>query len=138
MSDKLSPMQEQLLGQASNILQSVTDTVSKAADFASAQVPDIALQYVTYGRASATALEFFLLLCVLLFAYLCIFVGMLNVRKMKDTYSSWSTERFMATMAGGAGLLFSTTFFMINLPNFFMVWFAPKVWLIKEIVNLVK
>lgn len=133
MSDKLSPMQEQLLAQASNILQSVTDTVSKAADFASSQVPDIALQYVTYGRASTTAFIVIGLLFLLAAWWLAFRVSIKNVYNMGADGRAFSGI-FGGTLAIFAGL--ATVFANIN--SFLMVWFAPKVWLIKEIVHLVK
>lgn len=134
MSDKLSPMQEQLLGQASDILQSVTDTVSKATNFAAEQIPDIALQYVAYGRAIETTL---VLLGVLIMAAALTAGYQLvvkNALKFSETEANWfiSVLFVLPTFATGA-LVFGG-----NLSQFFMVWVAPKVWLIKELVNLVK
>lgn len=133
MSDKLSPMQEQLLGQASNILQSVTETVSKAADFASSQVPDIALQYVTYGRASASAF------IVVGFLFLLAAWWMVFRVCIKDVYKMSADGRAFIGIFGGILSTFGgLTILFANINNFLMVWFAPKVWLIKELVNLVK
>lgn len=133
MSDKLSPMQEQLLGQASNILKSVTETVSKATDFAAAQVPDIALQYVAYGRASST-LTVLLSIATLVF----VFWVLINVC-FRNKYKIDSDVR---VFGGFLTLLFVGTpalvIFATNINQMIMVWLAPKVWLIRELVNLVK
>ena len=134
MSDKLSPMQEQLLGQASNILQSVTDTVSKATDFAATQLPDIAVQYVAYGRAFETTLVLsgILIMAVVVAAAYQLVVK--NVFKFSESEANWFilVLFLLPTFIAGAVVFFG------NLAHFFMVWVAPKVWLIKELVQLVK
>ena len=133
MSDKLSPMQEQLLGQASSILQSVTDTVSKASTFAAEQLPDIAVQYVAYGRASATAFIVMGLLFLLVSWWLVFKVSIMNVYKMG------SDGRAFAGIFGGMLFAFAGLAVVIsNVNNFLLSWLAPKVWLIKELVQLVK
>lgn len=134
MSDKLSPMQEQLLGQASSILQSVTDTVSKASTFAAEQLPDIALQYVAYGRATMTTLVLLGVLGLIAFWWVVIQVCFKNKYGMKDSEGR-AFMGFLATMVLGVP---SFVILAVNLSDFFMVWVAPKVWLIKELVHLVK
>lgn len=133
MSDKLSPMQEQLLGQASNILKSVTETVSKATDFAAAQVPDIALQYVAYGRASST-LTVLLSLAALVFVFWVLtnvcFKNRYKIDPDGRAFGGFLTLLFVGTPA--------LVIFATNINQMIMVWLAPKVWLIKELVNLVK
>lgn len=134
MSDKLSPMQEQLLGQASSILQSVSDTVSKATDLAAAQLPDIAMQYVAYGRATTTTLVLIGLIGMIAFWWVVIQVCYKNKFGMKDTEARAFTG-FFATLFLGCP---SFVMVSVNLNDFFMTWLAPKVWLIKELVHLVK
>lgn len=134
MSDKLSPMQEQLLGQASSILQSVSDTVSKATDLAAAQLPDIAMQYVAYGRVSNTLTVLLAVAMIALTSWIVVVVCFLNKYKMRETegrmFIGFLTTAFMGVP--------SVIVFCHNISEMIMVWMAPKVWLIKELVNLVK
>lgn len=134
MSDKLSPMQEQLLDQASNILSSVSETVSKATDFAAAQLPDIAMQYVAYGRASSTFLVLLSVLGFLLLGWIIVSVCFNNKYNIRDT-DARGFIAFISTVLIGVP---SFVLFAVNITTMFMSWVAPKVWLIKEIVGLVK
>jgi hypothetical protein len=49
-------MNEQLQVQMASILASIQEATGKASDFAMGQLPDIAQQYLTYGRVSNLAL----------------------------------------------------------------------------------
>lgn len=148
MSKDLSPMQEQLLGQASNILTALSNSVEKATDFtvnaatkageiAAQQIPDIALQYVAYGRASATVIELFGVITMAVGLWLIIFVACLNKFKMADRYG-WADGRIAAVFSGVLLTIIGLTSTLGNLSEFLMVWIAPKVWLMREIVHLVK
>lgn len=145
MSDKLSPMQEQLLSQASNILQAVSDSVGKAADFtvdaatkagnfAATQIPDIAYQYIAYGRASTTAAFIFGVLGVILLTWIIVAVCFNNKYNIKDT----EARGFIAFLSSAFIGIPSFGFVFVHFNDMIMVWFAPKVWLIREIVHLVK
>ena len=134
MSEKLSPMQEQLLGQASSILQSVTDTVSKASTFAAEQLPDIAVQYVAYGRVSSTFLVLFGALGFVLLGWIIVSVCFKNKYDIRGT-DNRGFIAFISTMLIGIP---SLILFAGNINTMFMSWVAPKVWLIKELVQLVK
>jgi hypothetical protein len=59
----LSPMQNELLRRADSIFDSISNTVSKASDLAiqggkavAEQIPDIAFQYIAYGRVANTVI----------------------------------------------------------------------------------
>ena len=54
MNKDLSPLQQELLTRADNIFSSISDVVGKTTTFAAEQIPDIALQYVAYGRVIST------------------------------------------------------------------------------------
>ena len=133
MSD-VTPMQQQLLSQASNILQSITETVSKASEFAAEQIPDIALQYVAYGRVSSTAYILISLLGIILAAWTIVQVGFKNRYKMRDPEARAFTSFLVSFFIGVP----SIAIFFHKLNGFFMVWVAPKVWLMRELVELVK
>lgn len=47
-------MQQEMLSRADAIFRYVGETVAKATDFASQQVPDIATQFIVYSRATST------------------------------------------------------------------------------------
>lgn len=134
MSDKLSPMQEQLLGQASNILQSVSDTVSKATDLAAAQLPDIAMQYVTYGRVSSTVMVLIGLVGFIFLGWVIFSVCFKNKYDIRGA-DNRGFIAFISTVVFGIP---SFICFAGNINTMIMSWVAPKVWLIKEIVGLVK
>lgn len=129
MANKLSPMQEQVLQRADSIFASISAGVAKAGEFASEQIPDIAMQYVMFGRAYNTTavLGSLLLIAIYLFA----------VRK---AYKTGKDEiLFPVGMLGGfVTTITAIPIFLTHIKSFLLVWFAPKIWLITEIVSLVK
>lgn len=137
-NDQLTPLQQQLLDRADSIMDSIATTVDKASTFAAEQVPDIALQYVAFGRASISA---YMAISVVVFCvafWLCIRVGIMNSRGYPIDNYSWDERRTGATIFGGALGIVSIIVFFVNLNHFIMVWVAPKIWLINEIARLVK
>lgn len=137
-NEALTPLQQQLLDRADSIMDSIATTVSKASTFAAEQVPDIALQYVAFGRATLSA---YLAIAIVLFCvafWLCIRVGIMNSRDYPVDSYSWDDRRIGATIFGGGLGVVSIITFLVNLNNFIMVWVAPKIWLINEIARLVK
>ena len=139
VADGLSPLQHELLARADSIMASISTTVDKASNFAAEQVPDVALQYVAFGRASTTAYVAIGLLILLVGLYLVVRIGLMNSRKMPDVYTgSWAEERGISLFFGIFISIVGAVTFLSNLSIFLMVWFAPKVWLLQEIVHLVK
>lgn len=128
-------MNEELQKKLVEILSSIQEAAKAGGDFAMSQLPDIAQSYLTYGRitsTSATLLSFVLFLCCL-YAFLW---GIFS--KGKDHYGGMAEGRSVAIMAGcffGAGTLTAT---WINASTAMLVWFAPKVWLLKEIARMLK
>lgn len=132
MADKLSPMQEQLLQRADSIFASISAGVAKASDFASEQIPDIAIQYVAFGRAYSTAV---MVLCIV---YLIAWtVSMYKLIKSENN-DSIIPVAILVAIFGGAASIATVIMLFVNMKSFFLVWFAPKIWLITEIVKLVK
>lgn len=90
---------------------------------AQVQAIDIAMQYIAFGRAYHTS-------AVLVGAILSALI-------------LWSTIKF-AKKTEGASLLFNfahmftVPIFLVNFKDMLMAWFAPKVWLIMEMTELVK
>lgn len=130
MKENLTPLQTELLARADAIFASVSTAVSKATNFASEQIPDIALQYVAYGRAYLTT---YVILSI---------VGIIgSVIVIKKTYfedAFIEFGRFMLCFGSVLVFVASVVLMLTNINTFMMVWFAPKVWLITELVHLVK
>jgi hypothetical protein len=135
----LSPIQTELLRRADSIFDSVAQTVNQAKDFAAEQIPDIALQYVSWGRGYLTAYMVIATILLIVGIYWLIRISILNSRNLpNDRYHEPHTVRILSGLGGGIMICASTITILINLKEFMMVWFAPKVWLITEIVKLVK
>lgn len=125
-AETLTPLQQALLSRADAIMDSVSKTVDKASQFAADQVPDIAMQYVAYGRASTTVylaigLVFLILACLMWFRWL--------PKADDDTKVGYFAGGFFTCIIGLAATL-------SHLDTFIMVWFAPKIYLINEIARL--
>lgn len=130
MADKLSPLQEQLLQRADSIFNSISTGVAKATDFASEQIPDIAIQYVAFGRAYSTAI---LMACAIF-----VIAWALYMHKLIRSNTDNEPQIMIVGVIGGIGSLVSVLTATENMKDFFLVWFAPKIWLITEIVKIVK
>jgi len=130
-------MNEQLQSKLVEILAGIQSATKAAGDFALEQLPDIAQQYVAYGRMSATAhlIVFSVLVAAALYVFLA--KGLLN-KTEKNEYGHWKDGRMAASLGGGfiSFLLGGIALTQVN--NFLLVWFAPKVWLLKEIASLIK
>ncbi len=117
-------MEKELQGKLVEILSSIQAATGKASDFAMEQLPDIAQSYVVYGRVYATA---------------CIAFGALSFIAML-----WAGNRFSRSSEGGSwiaaafGSMVPLMIFLTTFSEMLMVWFAPKVWLLKELAQLVK
>lgn len=138
VSDKLTPLQQALLDRADNIMDSIATTVNKASAFAADQVPDIALQYVAFGRASLTTYMIIALMLLIIGLWLAVRVAIMNSRQYPEDSYSWDDRRTGAMISGLAMSVMGVAVFLHNLNNFIMVWVAPKIWLINEISHLVK
>lgn len=117
-------MKEELQSKLVEILTSIQTATGKAADFAVEQLPDIAQSYVVYGRVHTTTC---VVSAVLIFGAL-VWVG--------NRYSKPSEGMSWLGAAFGAVVPFLTVLF--NFSDMLLVWFAPKVWLLKELAQLAK
>lgn len=121
-------MNAELQSKLTEILSAIQTGVGKAADFTMEQVPDIAWQYVMYGRAVYTV-GFVVSLAIT--AVVTIWL----IRAIRDEQGQLCECAFPAALIAlplsvvGTAMLFPTTM---------LVWFAPKVWLLKEIARLLK
>lgn len=132
-------MKEELNSKLVEILTSIQTAAGKASDFALEQLPDIAQSYVMYGRAVSLAHAAVLLL-----------IGGVLLKYSHWAYKNpWNTSGYsfeqgrlrgdsnyiaMIAPAIVGGLFVITALLSFD----YLVWFAPKVWLLKELATLIK
>lgn len=132
-------MKEELQGKLVEILTSIQSAAGKASDFAMEQLPDIAQSYVVYGRAVTTARSLFLIglavACFMICRYA--FKNPWNISDYSwDQGKKRSDSNHIVIWFAG---VFGGFFAMLSFATFdFLVWFAPKVWLLKEIAGMLK
>lgn len=137
MADKLSPMQEELLKRADSIFGAISTAVGQAKDLAVEQLPDIAYQFIAYNRAYLTFIVLFTIVGWAGFQALCIWYNNKSCRLQKinqwdfDQWAPWFIGTFVTTAFFGI-------IFLNNVKDLFMVWFAPKIFLIEHLIQLVK
>ena len=132
-------MKEELQLKLVEVVTSIQAAAGKAGEFALTQLPQIAQEYVIYGRVKTAVLTLLLLLlggillCAAVWAY-----------KKPWNSSPYSIDREKLRSESnyvviGFGTAFGTLFTVIAILSFdYLVWFAPKVWLIKELANLIR
>lgn len=134
-------MNEELQHKLTEILSAIQSATGKAADFTLSQLPDIAQSYVSYARTTATidAIVWSSIFgCAL---YVSIVKGFKNVEAVeKDGWSKgeWLAERILAAGVGAMTAVVSAACAFGAISHAALVWIAPKVWLLKELGNLVK
>lgn len=143
--DGLSPMQREVLERVDSIFGAISNTVNKAGELTakggevlSEQLPDIAYQYVAFGRAVSTAAILLGIVLTWIGYHLFWNIACRNSRNLPDELYEWHNGRVFSLIVGLIGIVagFLTTVF--NTKGFLLVWFAPKLWLILEIIELVK
>lgn len=122
-------MNEQLQAKLIEILTQIQAATKAAGDFALEQLPDIALQYIMYGRAMHT---FGFSLGII--AFIVFIINTIIVMRKDKQYLDATTNFIIAIIS----MLSSLVLLGINTSQFMLVWFAPKVWLLTEITRLLK
>ena len=125
-------MKEELQGKLVEILGSIQSGVEKAGSFALEQLPDIAMQYLAFGRMYSTAV-----FLAILWVTVWLFKVGTNARKASKKNEYTAEEDFIVAFSF-IGVFMGFFILLIELKNLIMVWAAPKVWLIKEIAGLIK
>lgn len=125
-------MKEEMQDKLVEIMTSIQAAVGKAADFAVEQLPDIAQSYIMYGIAWNTAA---LIILAALSALSCVMIYRGVLAFKRDEYSYSGT---VLVLLGGFGAATFGGLFVAQLQTTLLVWFAPKVWLIKELATLIK
>lgn len=124
-------MNEQLQGKLVEILSGIQEGVRAAGTFAMEQLPEIAQQYVLYGRVLAT---FWMVLGAAFLIYTTVAV----VKCLKYAREEREDFAFAFGFSAAVSAIVGMMFVCVNVASFSLVWFAPKVWLLKEIASLVK
>lgn len=126
-------MNEEFQNKLGLILDLIVKGMTTVGDFVMEQLPDIAQQYVIYGRAWNTALLIFLAIIMAIWLW--------NFHKI---YFSKRSGSFGEDAKRGMAM-FSFIMCITVVPATYMyakdttlVWFAPKIWLIQEAADLVK
>lgn len=121
-------IEQKLLEQASGILEAITTAVRQAKDLAIEQLPDIAYQYIAFNRAYLTTV-FVISTIIAIVAFIWIW------------YKETHCESYQNGQYGLFGMLvlIPTAFTsFVTMKSVFMVWLAPKIFLIEELVHLIK
>jgi hypothetical protein len=124
------------------ILNSLHQAVAKTSDFALDQLPDVVNSYLLYARVLETLESL---------VWACVFVLMLWLLVKKVIYNkqwveripytqdtAWPVERGLSLVFCAACLVISFLLCFFQLKDFFLVWLAPKVYLLMAISNLIK
>jgi hypothetical protein len=127
-------MENDLKAKLAEILTDIADNVGQLKDFAVEQLPDVAQQYIVYGRVLETAV--FLIVCTLniVMIKICIW-GAKQIRTKGDNSGPLEV---MSLILGGFASLFLITVLFCQIKPFLMVWLAPKIYLIQGISSLIK
>lgn len=133
-ADSASGLGSELLKRADKVTEWATNGISKVADAAYDQAVDIATQYIHFGMAINT-------LCILISIAVFSFGVWLAVkaknyknedlRKQNDVTAGLLCSS--ALTAGIGALIFS-----LNIRDTLLVYFAPKIWIMKEMAILIK
>lgn len=154
--DGLSPMQREVLERVDSIFGAIGNTVNKGTDMVgkgidkagelaakggevlSEQLPDIAYQYVAFGRAVNTAAILLGIVLAWIGYHLFWNIACRNSRNLPNSSGEWHSGRVVSFIFGLVGIIAGFLTVVFNAKEFLLVWFAPKMWLILEIVELVK
>ena len=134
-------MKEQLQDKLVEVLTAMQVAAGQAKDFTLAQLPDIAQSYVVYGRIVAV---------LTVFGWATVLTAALLVARWfwkNPSYSTYSWDHDKKIRSGDSwfalgvcGVIGGVFFFglYLSLTSGALVWFAPKVWLLKEIAGMLK
>ena len=139
MTDKLTPIQQELLNRADSIFAYVGEAAAKAADFAGREVPDIALQYIAYNRVYLSVIVGLAFVVLALHQFLMIRFCLAKDKHF-DTSGRYNDDGHWMLYIVTSIFIWLGTIIVIfgNIKDLIMVWVAPKIFLIEHIVHLVK
>lgn len=120
-------MNDELQKHVADLLLMLKNGIEKGSQVAGEQLPDLAMQYVLWGRVYMT---FMSVASVSVAAFIAYRANKLAKEEDIDPFYVW--------MLAGGCIAICLTPLMATLPETLMVWFAPKVWLLKEIAQVLK
>lgn len=123
-------MKEELQTKLVEILGSIQTAAGKAGDFAMTQLPDIAQQYVVYGRATTTIMT--------VLGLMVMGATFVAGKKAWNYFLKEGDDPFPVVIFGVIGFALGGMMVASNGSQALLVWLAPKVWLLKEIATLIK
>ena len=118
------------------ILSQIQAGVIKASDFAMTQLPDIAQQYIVYGRVKSIVVFMLLILFSIGMAIMArwVYKNPWNSCSYSDDPRGEESSFWLFTCCFLSPFFFCLAFLLFD----YLVWFAPKVWILKELTTLVK
>ena len=132
-------MKEELQVKMMEIISSIQSAMAKTGDFVPEQLPDIAMQYILYGRVLTVVRSVSLIatgITCLSFA-LWVYRNPCNNSPYSWDRNNTRSEGNYSAMCLGTTVGVALT--LMSIATFdYMVWVAPKVWLIKELASLIK
>lgn len=138
-TEKLSPIQQELLSRADSIFDSIAKAANSTIDFAKEQLPDIALQYVTFYRVYYTLIVAVALIGIVVGLYSWFRVAIFDSFKTQnENYSTWSDFRTFTCTIGILMIVSSSVTLLLITKDALLVWFAPKIFIIQSITDLIK
>ena len=123
-------MNDQLQAQVTTILKQFSDGISTVGDVAMKELPDIAQQYITYGFFKGILASIIATSCMIACIYSMFLVPKVVERTGND-------EAYMLFLPAGMLTVLSATLAYTNVQNLLLNVFAPKLWLLLEIKNLI-
>ena len=130
----MTDLSKELLTRADLIFGKIADAASNAGTLAMDQLPDIATQFILYSRVFYTAQ----LLVGPLLIGLAVWLYKIGFKKLNSRTKIYSDDGFRFFMAGTPVAIMGIVVSAVAFNAFCMVWFAPKIFLIREIMKLVK
>ena len=131
----MTDLSKELLTRADLIFGKIADAASNAGTLAMEQLPDIATQFILYSRVLYTA--YLLVGLVLIGLTVWLYIKGYKLASVSRTHFN-DPDGFGYLILGTAVALMGIILICTKFNAFCMVWFAPKIFLITEIVNLVK
>jgi hypothetical protein len=125
----MSQMNDLVQAQAGEILKQISTAIQTTGDFAQKELPDIAQQYIVYGRFSG-------IMAVTIGAAFMIACIVVAIGIWRHSVEIEDSEFNACLIAPGLLFSFAGVVTVINAQNLLLNIFAPKVWLILEIKNL--
>lgn len=132
-------MENELQTKLAEILGQLQLAVGKASDFTLTQLPDIMQSYVLYGR-TRTVIQTTIMLALAAAAFIMVNYAVKKPWYSVDPYDKTNTGTRSDTNMFLIALMtiFGSISAVIALLTFdYLVWLAPKVWLLKELAKMI-